>query len=193
MRTSAIRERPTVRHRLRAATAEAHAALEAELDLATQLRTRADLAAVLARFRGFFGPLEAALDTLLGREVMEGRLRVPDLDADLATLGLGAAAIASLPCCATAGALATPADAWGALYVTEGARLGGRIVARDLARRDIAHGLRFWSDAPASAPSWADFLLALEAAPDPALAERGALATFARLHAWMSAHRTAAG
>ena len=179
----------TVRDRLRAATADVHAALEAELDLATRLRTRTDLAVVLARFHGFFHPLEQALDARLGPLVMAGRHRVPALRADLETLGLGAAAIAALPVC-TAAPPASPGAAWGALYVVEGARLGGRVIARDLARRGIAAGLQFWPDAAAT-PSWPDFLRALEDVPDPSLAEEGARATFRRLHDWMVGHTPA--
>ncbi len=160
---------------------------------ATQLRTRADLAAVLARFRGFFRPLDTALDTLLGPQVMTGRHRMPALEADLSSPGLAPAALATLPHCAAAGVLANPAEAWGALYVVEGARLGGRIIARDLARRDVAHGLRFWTDAPATAPSWPDCVRALEKVADPVAAEHGAQATSARLQAWMTAPRPTAG
>ena len=135
--------RGTVRDRLRAAAAvDAHAALEAALDLATQLRKRADLAAVLARFRGFFRPLETALDTPIGPRVMTCRHRKSALEADLSSLWLARAALA---------------------------------------------------DAPATAPSWPDFVRAPEKVADPVAAEHGAQATFARLRARMTAPRTAAG
>ncbi len=175
-----------VRDRLRAATADVHAALEAALDLGRALQTRDDLVEVLARFHGFFLPLEATLAERLGAEVMTGRHRGPALEADLRSLGCPPAAIAALPVCADAGALATPSDAWGALYVVEGARLGGRIIARDLARRDVARNLQFWPASATAAPSWPDFLRHLETTPDPVLAERGARSTFTRLHAWMT-------
>lgn len=192
--SAAVAGRPgTVHAVLRAATADAHAALEAELDLRAMLCTRADVGAVLARFYGFFGPLEASLDGLVGAEVMRGRHRVPALWADLEALGMARAAIAALPACAAAGAIASASEAWGALYVVEGARLGGRIIARDLAARGVAHGMRFWTDAQPIASSWPDFLRALDTVPDPAAAARGAQATFARLQAWMAVPRSVSG
>ena len=183
-----------VRDRLRAATADAHLLLETELDLPRALRTRGDILAMLARLAGFFRPLEAALDAALGPAVMAGRHRAADLEADLRALGLAPGAIAALPLCPDAGALAGPAACWGALYVVEGARLGGRGIARDLARRDLAYGLRFWTADPAGGErAWPHFMSILEGVGDPEEAERGALATFARLHAWMAARTRGSG
>lgn len=180
-----------LRARLRAATAEAHAALETRLDLERRLSDAAAVRTVLARFHGFFAGLEPALAAALevdGARILPSPTRLGELAHDLRALGLPAAAIARLPVCAEAGRLAGASEAWGALYVVEGARVGGVVIARRLAAARIVHGLRFWSeDTSRTAGLWSGLIEALERVEDADAAERGAVATFARLDAWFAA------
>lgn len=183
-----------LRARLRSATATAHAALEARLDLERRLTDVAAVRSVLARFHGFFAGLEPAVRAVGGGE-NASRVRLPparlgELADDLRALGVPAATIADLPVCAEAGRLASASEAWGALYVVEGARVGGVVIARRLAARGIVRGLRFWSDDVAhTAGLWRCLLDALDAVEDSDAAERGAVAAFARLDAWFALGR----
>lgn len=85
----------------------------------------------LAQFFGFIEPLErAAADTLapLGAE-LAGRQKAKLLEADLAHFGV---ASADLPRCRDLPSVNTIPAALGAMYVFEGATLGGQIVARHI-------------------------------------------------------------
>ena len=178
--------------RLRHATREAHLRLETDLAIVDRIGERREVTLVLARFYGFFGPLEDGIARVLGTASMEGRRRLGDLAADLRTLGLGDAELARLPGCEEAGRFGDEGEALGALYVAEGARLGGRVIGRALSGSDWApaEGLRFWSDDPRTGALWLSYLERLEevrtAASEMSIV-RGARATFVRLHGWLGA------
>jgi heme oxygenase len=126
--------------RLRTGTADAHEAVELSLGLPEAIRTRGEYVACLARFLRLYRPLEARIATSpvpreLGLNVSVG-LHTPRLAADLAAL------LGSPPVLVDAGADALPdlpsfAHALGALYVLEGATLGGRIILRHLGAAEI--------------------------------------------------------
>ncbi len=136
---------------LRAATADAHARLDAQMPYVDPALTRDGYAAVLRRTRAFHAALEPALGrwssplAALGVD-LAARSKLGLLDRDLAALGgdawgadapdadapdapgaAGAAGeeVAALP--------STLARAFGALYVMEGATLGGQVIRRQLA------------------------------------------------------------
>ncbi len=175
-----------IRAQLRDGTAPAHAALERALAIEARLDDQREIVLILARFRGFFAALEAALDRVLGPRIMSGRHRLADIEVDLAALGLHAHEVARLPICDPAGLLPDPDFGLGALYVTEGARLGGRVIARAASVTSWypEHGLRFWSDRDGSG-YWRSLLAELEASPRPESVLAGANATFSRLHDWL--------
>lgn len=180
-----------VRARLRAATAEAHASLDRALALEARLATRADLIAVLARFHGFFARIDPALARSLGAAMAERR-RLPDLVADLRGLGLGPAELSRIPP-APAFAFGSRDAALGALYVVEGARIGGTGIARMLAARGLGGALRFWSDDPPRiAALWHGAIALVETAADIDEAVAGARSCFALLHAWLATGGVAA-
>ncbi len=123
---------------LRAATAEAHERLHhlpAFAALAAGRLDHAAYGALLGRLLGFHEPIEAAIAAQLGDAAfgldLRALRRADLLRDDLGALGLNAAAIARLPR-ATAPDFADAAGAMGALYVAEGATLGGRLLARKL-------------------------------------------------------------
>ncbi len=107
---------------LRAATGAAHARLDAGLDVAGRLADPVARTALLAGYKCFFGSVEAAAapfaDALPGldfaRRRRAGRIDAPALPLRALPVGDAAAAL-------------------GALYVMEGATLGGRVILRGLA------------------------------------------------------------
>lgn len=171
----------SIRDRLRAATRDAHERVDRRFsgyDLGKPLDYRCFLEAHHAVLPGCERALEASA---AGRLIDDWarRVRTPALLADLDCLG-GTQARA-----APAGRRLAPAAAFGMLYVLEGSRLGGAILARRVldggsprcaeATRYLRHGegLRLW-------PS---FLAALEASiavrDDPDAVVACAIETFA--------------
>jgi heme oxygenase len=101
---------------------------------------------------------------------------------------------ASLPEAGGLPALDEPGAAWGALYVVEGATLGGRVLGRLVTERLGAAPVRFLSGyGTRTRPAWrelgqlADRYVRTE--PDALLAERTAVAAFAAFTAWAQAAR----
>lgn len=179
----------SLRARLRAHTAVAHAALEARLDLervATELPRYIEL---LRRFLGFYHPLEDRLARSAVHPLIE---RAALIERDLRALG--AAPRSDGPVCRALPILDTPARAFGCMYVIEGASLGGQVIERRVsaalglsAQRGAAffHGL-----GPGTGRRWTQFLAALAAFGDarPELDNDvlGAAAeTFHALGAWL--------
>jgi heme oxygenase len=174
---------------LRAATAQAHAQVEAlphmpELAAGTLAPSR--YAQVLRCHLAILAPWERAhapwLDTLAAHG-WPYRRRAQALRHDLAALGLPADAGAGPAPRAEGGA-----QAWGMLYVVEGSMLGGRVIARQLRLQQpaLAPALAYFDMGSADAGAWRQFQARLEAAlPDPASrgqAAVGAAAMFAHFH-----------
>lgn len=175
--TAAETIRPeTARAWLRRQTADAHAEVD-RLFGRFDLTDRGQYAAFLAVHAAALLPLEQWLETRAGQVIADwpARRRAPHLRADLAALGRAPAPpAASLPFSGGE----TPAAIAGLLYVLEGSRLGGRMLARLLP----VGFPRAYLD-PAEAPSWPGFLALLDErlATPAARAEAGraALAAFA--------------
>ena len=140
-----------VRQRLRAATHATHEALDAAF-ARYDLGERADYAAFLTAHARALLPIEAAIGD--AAPWPRWSPRGPLLRDDLADLA------APLPPPIPFAAPETEAARWGTLYVIEGSRLGGAMLAERVAgglpRRYLGH--RF---APGE---WRDFMAALDAA-----------------------------
>lgn len=190
------RARPTLT-RVREATKSAHETLEARVDLMGRLRNRADYVRLLSADLGFYAPLEAALADVdwsaIGLD-FDSRRKVPLLEADLSALGLDPAARAGLPRCAKLPRLGSLPRGLGALYVVEGATLGGQLIARHVAATlGDAVPLHFYRGYGAdNGARWRDFQLALEAGcqtpQDRDDAAGTALALFQALDLWLAQH-----
>ena len=176
--------------RLRSETALAHHQLEDAVGFDLHHPTLAQATDLLERFFGVIAVLEPAL-TRQWPALMAGREKLGLLQADLARLGHAPQAIAALPRAHDAFELAiTPAAAMGALYVSEGSTLGGKLISK---------ALRRLPDWPISGPSyfdpyeertgamWNQFRTALDALPpgehDGVIA--GANSAFRFLHTWL--------
>lgn len=115
--------------RLKRETRDLHEAVESRVDVMRPDLSRVDYGLLLFRFLGVYRPLEARL-----RQVSGLRLLMPDLDLRWKT-GLIERDLAVLGCHreapeAPVAALDSVARAYGALYVMEGATLGGAFISR---------------------------------------------------------------
>ncbi len=123
---------PPLGARLRAETADAHARVEAAVDLPSLVRSAAAYARFLAGLHAVYAPLEQRLDafpewTAVGLSLAPRR-KTPLLVSDLAALRAPGTA-------RWIGDVSMPASfgqALGCLYVLEGSTLGGRTIARHL-------------------------------------------------------------
>ncbi len=188
----------TVRMALRTATAAAHERLHhlpAFAALAEGRLSRDGYVALLRRLLGFHAALEAAIAAApplaaFGIDVSERR-RAALLRQDLATLDATPATevpLARLPHYDTA------ARAMGGLYVTEGATLGGRLLARGLDQLlgpGVAGRAFLLGHGAAHAAMWQGFCAGLErCGADPARFASivaGAEDTFGAFEAWFGA------
>jgi heme oxygenase len=183
---------------MRAATASAHERLHhlpAFAALAAGRLDRAGYRDLLARLLGFHEPMEAALAACLGDAAfgldLRAMRRAGLLRDDLRTLGLARpTAIPGTP----PPAFPSPPAAMGALYVTEGATLGGRLLANgldDLLGPDAIAGRRFLlAGTDKARPAWREVRAAIDrcgVAPGALAAMiEGATATFTTFGAWFS-------
>ena len=123
--------------RLKRETAALHCRLEDGLGLTEAGLSVERYKRLLESFLGYFEPVEARIAELapsappLGLELAA---RSQLLVKDLMALGSSAPSITALPRCTDLPRLTGPAHLAGCLYVLEGSRLGGAIVARELER-----------------------------------------------------------
>jgi heme oxygenase len=164
---------------LREATAAHHARTEAVIPILDPALDRAGYAEILRRMLAVYAPLEFAIERALAADArvtelpdptvldLPARRKVPLLRRDLVALGddpalVEAAVVSALDASDVGGAWPrTAAEAIGALYVLEGATLGGQIVCRQVAPRlglDLAAGCAFYgSYGPRVGPMWRAF------------------------------------
>jgi len=154
---------------LRLETASLHERIEALLGLPDAIATRDDYVRWLARFQGFYDPVECALAPL-GAWHGLGLAQPPGdhssrLTLDLTALGVDETALPQLPS-SQLPSLSRAAQAIGACYVLEGATLGGRVILRDLVPRlgpEIMGATHFFSGrVDGAATRWPAFRAALD-------------------------------
>ena len=179
-------ERPAIsRLALRAATDDIHQRMHQHPGLARLAAGtigRDEYCRLLGRSFGFY----AVVEPVAG---LSGRL-TDCLVRDLADLGLTAAEVSGLPRCMTLRIADGQPEMIGARYVLLGASLGGKVMAKAIARQHGGTALptRFLTGAGDN--DWKGFVAELEAAlPDVASRSRAAVAanaTFAAYEKWMS-------
>lgn len=181
---------------LKAATHDAHEALDRSIRLGNGPPAPGDLCRHLDALYGFMAPLEDRLrgvDGLAGVVPdLEARWRSPWLWVDLTRLGV---APHRVPRCADLPEIQGLPDALGCLYVLEGSTLGGRVIARRLAAAGVSVGGRparsFEAHGDQTGARWGRFVPALDGWPADDLIP-SAVETFRALERWMR-QRGAAG
>ncbi|MBJ2248631.1 biliverdin-producing heme oxygenase [Pseudomonas haemolytica] len=187
---------PSLLEALRTGTGSLHVALEKRLPFFS-VRLDADwYRRLLEAYYGFYAPIEAALygnglipngfDCLL-------RAKTPTLIRDLNAFGLDDHAINALPRCTRLPTFDSPAACLGALYVLEGATLGGQVLRREMATRlalDSDNGASFLNVYGAeTGRRWKEFLdylgsLSLDM-PAKQRAVMAARSTFSGFEQWL--------
>jgi heme oxygenase (biliverdin-IX-beta and delta-forming) len=192
-----LKDEAVILQRLKQATRERHAALEARLPLLQPDLSLAVYRQFMARFLGYYAPLEASLLPLpwwqqLGFTYSDRR-KAPRLEQDLLALGACPNSVQCVPRCQDLPPLDSLPQLLGCLYVVEGATLGGQIITRHLHTTlglTPGTGVSFFSGYGATTGSrWKAFctqLTTLAAAGDA----EGALiasanATFSSLDRWL--------
>ncbi|MGC5703558.1 biliverdin-producing heme oxygenase [Pseudomonas sp. NFXW11] len=184
---------------LRTATATLHVALEKRLPFFSERLDAHWYQRLIQAYYGFYQPLETALFDRgsLPPDYDPGqRRKTPALTGDLRALGLDPAQIETLPRCSQLPPLTCSSACLGALYVLEGATLGGQILRREMARRLDLHpgngGAFLDIYGSATGRRWKEFLGYLERSPEDPGARRQAVSaaqsTFACFERWLE-HR----
>jgi heme oxygenase (biliverdin-IX-beta and delta-forming) len=175
---------------LRESTRGAHAQAEASLAALAQPDSLTRYMALLCVLWGFQAPLERLLahQDLPPAVDWPARRRLGALAADLTDLGVTGA---SLPEAAGLPALAGPGAVWGALYVSEGATLGGRVLRRQVQARLGPVPARFLEGhGDRTRPMWRDLSrladLYVSSQQGRQLARQTAIQAFAAFSTWAS-------
>ncbi|WP_219268964.1 biliverdin-producing heme oxygenase [Pseudomonas sp. Xaverov 259] len=188
---------PSLLEALRTGTGLLHVALEKRLPFFSEQLDANGYRRLLQAYYGFYGPMEAALyDCGLIPDGYDSVLRVktPTLLGDLRALGLNDYAINALPRCTRHPTFDTPAACLGALYVLEGATLGGQVLRREMARRLGVHadngGAFLDVYGTETGRRWKDFLDYLGRLPLDADAKQRAVdaarSTFSGFEQWLA-------
>ncbi len=182
---------------LKEQTRELHAAAEAAVDLTSRLASPADYREFLSLMYGFYAPLERRLAEVVPTDLLlfdlEHHWKTPLLIEDLKSLGTNQPE--QLPQCDVLPVIDSEPASVGALYVLEGATLGGQIIRREVERRfgfTPDHGCRFFSGyGEQTRENWQAFCNAVEAfvgehseAASEIIASAGE--TFARFEEWIA-------
>lgn len=179
---------------IRAGTRDAHAALEATLEIARADSGEHEYFRYIGAVLGWLEPLEAELWQGHWPAIVtpgERRDKSAWIVSDLRDRGLTHAQVSAIPRCPRVPPLGTAAERFGAAYVVEGAQLGGRALLKELGPRLAPRGVRWLEGYGAdTAARWRVFLSALEtslgAEPEARVAAESARRTFAWVHAWFA-------
>ena len=135
---------------LREQTRAYHAQLESHSDLLQRMNALSDYRQMLERFYGIYAPLESQLTEVFQQCPtafdFEKRRKSALLAADLRMLGVPEERLHCLPRISYLPAVSTLPQAYGCLYVLEGATLGGQILSRRLNQAlglDASNGAAF--------------------------------------------------
>jgi len=149
--------------RVKRETQEHHRRLESILPIARDSFSLGDYLFVLERFLGIYRPLEARIMEISGMPEslqLDRRRKTALLEQDLSALGVDQETLAALPH-ASVHALHGVPEALGAMYVLEGATLGGQYISRSASRNlglDHERGCRFFSSyGPEVGSMWRSF------------------------------------
>lgn len=154
----------------------------------TSIRTTEDYATILKMFYGYFYPIETSIENFLPLDLLPDlaeRRKASTLLEDLHRLGQ---ATDILPICKKLPSISNPAQAFGALYVLEGSTLGGKQIAKMLAKNPaVPEGTtRFFSGYGEQTGSrWKSFVQVFNQQSDGEAVIASANETFYLLKGWM--------
>ncbi len=184
---------------LKTQTKRHHEQVEATLDLRNRVKDINGYRDLLARFFGFYAPLELRLVSNLstagsGFDLIP-RHKTPWLRMDLTALGIGDEQLSQIALCQHLPVVETPAQTLGYLYVAEGSTLGGQFLARHFAQTlqlDETNGAAFFrAYGENTGKMWRDFgaVITEFAATDAHESEivEAAIETFEKLDHWLGA------
>ena len=180
------RDFKTFRFRLRAETTPAHQKLEARLAVSGLSGRLDNYCRMLAAFLSFYRPVELALLKIdwQGQDLdIFQRMKTDWLLSDLKSLGVPVKTVSDWP---RIPPLTSAFEGLGALYVLEGASLGGQVISRrlqgDLGIGSMNGGRFFLSYGDRVGEMWRTFLDVLEKAAqvesNAQIIERAAVQTF---------------
>jgi heme oxygenase len=148
----------------------------------------------LERLLGVHLPLEAALDRLWLMRALPvhwpSRRRVHLIRADLVAMGRTPAQVAAVRTCRTVPLPATATQAWGALYLLDGATLGGAVIGRAAIAAGVpADACRSLHGQPGAPARWRETSRAIDALSGTSAQEcaRWAAAAFEAVGRWLAA------
>jgi heme oxygenase (biliverdin-IX-beta and delta-forming) len=150
--------------KLKEATREQHEHLEEVVGVMEAAFNREDYGRLLTKFYKFYSSLEPRFDAA-GLRVhgydLDARRKVPSIESDLKSLGIFDKIAGSAGTWLDVPDVASPAEAFGALYVIEGATLGGQIITRHLKQNlgvTFENGGSFFNSyGDRVGPMWKDF------------------------------------
>lgn len=177
--------------RLKSETETVHRALERHVDLGRRLSSPERYRDLLVRWYGFHVEWEPHIEAALGAHpVLHGRRKAHLLADDLHQLGIDSSDLADAPRCPMP-PLRNDSEAFGALYVIEGATLGGAVIAKQVRRRlgfTPTKGCSFFQCyGDHIGARWKEFGAHAETFPaqDPDSSVRAAQTMFRTLHDWL--------
>ena len=123
--------------KLKEQTAEQHQRLEGNLNILARFNSAQGYKLLLEQFYGFYRPLEMHLGSVMCPPGFlanfTARRKTPLLEKDLLFLDLPERELRALPQCQKLPTVESEAQAFGCLYVLEGATLGGQIISKYVA------------------------------------------------------------
>lgn len=150
--------------KLKETTQDQHEALEAVVDVMNRMFTKEDYGKLLMKFYRFYSAMEADLPAAELKAAgfdIEERRKLPLLERDLTHLGLFDQARTVATIKPDVPSVDNAAKAFGAVYVMEGATLGGQVITRHLREHlglSIEEGGAFFNSyGPMVGPMWKAF------------------------------------
>ena len=188
-RESSARYQSTV-ELLRSSTSILHKRIESNRLISKFFDDADGVGRLVGRWYGFFVPFERQLQQIIGPDRLDlaSRSKVPSLVSDLAAHRMNSAA---LQLCPYVPQYTNLPAAMGAMYVTEGATLGGQfLVKRIEANLGMTNGYGYSFFAgyrEQTSKMWNEFKHILEAmcASDPQAAADSAVSTFLCIERWL--------
>ncbi len=183
----------SIRFRLREATGPIHRVTERMFALDRRTASLEAYRDLLRSLHGFYAPMERRLSSLRwprGVSIDRHLRKAVWLRQDLLVLGFDERMVDGLPECPDLPPLETAAQGFGALYVMEGATLGGQVILQALKNRlglTPETGARFFSSYGAAIGAvWRDFVTLLDRQSGQGdEIEKSAAAVFRAFGAWL--------